>query len=77
MTTQQKEAELKHTREPGECPKETHCVGTFWSEQEIAVIDKLSKMQELSHVAVLRQSLRNYQLLVEGVPDIGEKVVER
>jgi len=52
----------------------SHCVGTFWTEEEIAVIDKLSKQQELSHVAVLRQALRNYQLSVEGVPDIGEKL---
>jgi hypothetical protein len=53
--------------------KQGHCIGTFWTEQEIAVIDKLSKKQELSHVAILRGALRNYQLLVEGVPDIGEK----
>ena len=60
---------------PGECEK-NHCVGTFWTEQEIAVIDKLSKKQELSHVAVLRQSLRNYQLLVEGVPQLPDKAQE-
>src|SRR5690349_15055021 len=44
---------------PGECQTH-HCVGTFWTEQEIAVIEKLSKKQELSHVAVLRGALRNY-----------------
>lgn len=49
------------------------CIGTFWTEREIAVIDALSKKQELSHVAVLRQALRNYQLLVEGVPALPEK----
>jgi len=59
----------------GECQTH-HCVGTFWTEQEIAVIDKLSKRQELSHVAVLRGALRNYQLLIEGVPQLPDKAKE-
>lgn len=50
---------------------ESHCLGTFWTDQEIAVIDTLAKRQDFSHVAVLRNALRNYQLAVEGTPDVG------
>lgn len=52
---------------------DTHCIGTFWTEREISVIDALSKKQELSHVAVLRQALRNYQLIVDGIPRLPDK----
>lgn len=52
---------------------ENHCIGTFWTEREIAVIDALSKKQELSHIATLRQALRNYQLIVDGVPALPDK----
>lgn len=55
-------------------PEGNHCIGTFWTEREVAVIDALSKKQDLSHVATLRQALRNYQLIVEGVPDTGSKL---
>lgn len=49
-----------------------HCIGTHWTEQEIAVIDALAKRQDFSHVAVLRNALRNYQLAVEGTPNVGD-----
>ena|SRR6185312_3306215 len=55
---------------------ESHCVGTFWTEREISVIDALSKKQGLSHAAILRQALRNYQLIVEGEPDLGRKFAD-
>jgi hypothetical protein len=50
---------------------ESHCLGTFWTDREIAVINALAKRQDFSHVAVLRNALRNYQLAVEGIPDVG------
>lgn len=55
---------------------DSHCIGTFWTEREISVIDALSKKQELSHVATLRQALRNYQLLIEGVPSLPDKAAD-
>jgi DNA-directed RNA polymerase subunit RPC12/RpoP len=76
------EHEYRHEHgllEPGECHMSAntfHCVGTFWTEKEISVIDQLAKKQELSHVAVLRQALRNYQLIIEGVPRLPDKALE-
>ncbi len=60
----------------GQPEREGHCIGTFWTEAEVAVIDKLSKKQEFSHVAVLRQALRNYQLLVDGTPQLPDKTLQ-
>jgi hypothetical protein len=53
-----------------ESKKEAHCIGTFWTEKEIAIINELAQKQELSHIAVLRQSLRNYQLIATGAAEL-------